>query len=273
MNKQSLLSSIALVAAAQALSVSAFKEGDAPPFDLAKALADPKAKQALTDWAENEFAKGLKAKNEELLQKLLKYKVGGTDEKPEYLDVEKATQALAVVSKLDPSGKMDVNQAIATAVAEATGSKDRDIQNLTTKLADATKATEGEIQRRHKMMVDGAVRDALGETRCKQGKQHLHQMYLSQFVTVEVDKATKEERVVVLDDKKAPKYGASGLMKVSEFVKEYSSKDGVAEDWEAEDTSGGGTGARSSYTPPGGGKTRQIDPNLPATERLRQARQ
>lgn len=275
MNKMQLFTAGSLLLATSALSSvrspnassHRFRDGD-PAFDLQKALADPKTKAILDEWAEREFAAGLKTKNKQLLDKLLKYKVGGTDEAPEYLDPTSANNALAAIRKIDPQGKGNIDELIQEAVTAALVTKDRELEGVV-KDRDGLKTTvEKERARRHKLMVDHELSTALSESGVKPGKAKLHHMYLAQFLQIEADK-DGNERIVVMGEDKKQRYGAGGLMSVKDYVKEYSGGEGVAEDWQADQTGGSGAQRITGRT----GKTVTIDPKLSPQARMNLARE
>lgn len=209
-------------------------EDPMPNFDLSLALKSKKAKSALTEWAEREVASGLKTKNSELIDKMKKYRIGGTDDKPEYIDPEKARLALERMAK-EPE---NLQEEVSRAVEDANRRSQQTIDELTKKSTDFETAAQKERGLRHEMMRDYELKNELIDSGIKLGKMHLHQRYLREYVVVEEENG--KEVVSIIDDEGNVRYGASGRMTLKEFVKEYSSNKDVAEDWNPDTNSGSG---------------------------------
>lgn len=231
-------------------------------FDLQKALSDPKGKETLMTWAEREVAAGLKGKNQELLEKLTGYKIKLEDGSEEYIDPEKAKQAITF---MDTEGK-DINEKVEKAVSEAHRKAEAQLESVNSKLSDTEKALQQSEAKRVGTIVNYELKSALLEAGIKPGKLPMHQMYLQSMVAVETDDKGRE-MVVIKDEKGDLRYGKDGPMKLREFIDEYRDSDDIADDFVA-NNSGGSGGVKGD--PVRGG--RGIDQNLTPQERLRQFR-
>lgn len=239
------------------------EEGDYD-FDLDKALASPKAKPKLEQWAERTVAQGLKTKNGELLGKLTHYKVSGEGDEAVYLDPVKAREAITFV---ETEGK-DLPAKITAAVQDATSRYEVQLQQATGKLAEKDAAITGERSLRHQQKVGYELRDELRDAGIKAGKLPLHERHLRDFVTVEVDEKTGKESLLIVDEAGEPRYGKNGLMTLKEFITEYRDLDDIGDDFEPDVSGGSGQGPGDRLRLPG----QKIDQSLPPAERLRQFR-
>lgn len=237
---------------------------DDKAFDLNAALADPKAKAAIEQWAERNVASGLKAKNDEVLGKLNKYKVKGADGTETYLDPE---DAIAAITFRDTEGK-DINEKITNAVQSATTKHQSQINAMEGQLNESKTALQAETAARHAQKVGYELRDALRESGIKSGKLPLHEMYLSQFIKVETND-NGVEKITIYDEDGAVRYGKKGEMTLSEFVDEYRDRDDISDDWHANREGGSGHEPGGVLKKRGG----EISMDLAPTERLRQHRQ
>jgi len=239
--------------------------GDPVPFDLNAALKDPESKKKLQDWAERELVSGVKAKNEELLGKLTRYKVKDADTGEEtYIDPEVATQAIEF---MNTEGK-DINSKIEKAVSEANKRAENQVNSLQGQLDKANATAELERKARIDKTLGYELKSALLESGIKQGKLPMHQMYLMTQVSVDVDENGHESIIIKGDDGNL-RYGKDGPMTLKEFIEEYRDKDDISDDWEADVMGGSGQ-------PQGDGIRRtgpKIDQDLSPQERLRQYRQ
>lgn len=251
-------------------SLSAYSPDDPPndppvyEFDLAKALADPKAKAIMVEWAERDIAQPLKQKNNELLEKYTKYKVKNEDGTEAYLD---PVEALTALRQVKAGQAPEIQQQIQQAVDAANARSQQQIEALTQQLNDATKGVTTERDKRYDTMMKNALKTELLSSGIKSGKMHLHEKYLLDYVAVVEDGG--EEKIVIMDekDKSKPKYGANGLMKLSEFINEYKLRSGVSEDWNP--ANGGRQGSGTGLPGKPGQQKVSIDGDLPATERLK----
>jgi len=239
-------------------------EEDDYDFDLDKALASPKAKPKLEQWAERTIASGLKTKNGELLGKLTAYKVSGEGDEAVYLDPVKAREAMTFV---ETEGK-DLPAKITAAVQDATGRLEVQLTQATSKLAEKDKAISDERTLRHQQKVGYELRDELRDAGIKAGKLKLHERHLRDFITIEVDEKTGAESLLIVDDHGQPRYGKNGLMTLTEFINEYRDQDDISDDFDADVSGGSGQGPGDRLRLPGG----KIDQSLPPQERLRQFR-
>lgn len=233
-----------------------------PEFDLAKLLANPKAKAALVDWAEREIVKPVKDKNSELLDKLTKYKTkvekdGKTEEV--YLDPEEAKEAIA---RAKANGDMDLATEIQRALAAQQERHQAEIDGIKGRAKDFESKFSEERDARHKLMIGNTLRNALVDSQIKTTKMHLHEKYLKDFIRI--DNSEGSERIVVVDDAGKIRYGVMGLMTVAEYITEYKEKDGIAEDWHPTVKTGTGTAPSGSRI---GNVT--IPDNMSPSERLK----
>lgn len=231
-------------------------------IDLDKALASPKAKQKLETWAERTIAAGLKQKNGEILGQLTRYKLPTDDGTEAYIDPE---EAKAAITFQKTEGK-NTGEKIQNAVQDATHRLEGQLSAAAQKAEQAEGKIGEERGLRHSQKIGYELRDSLRESGIKSGKLPLHERYLREFMSVDVDDKGNES-ILIVDDKGQPRYGKDGLMTLKEFVEEYRDREDISDDWHAEKEGGSG------HTP--GGRPRgapAIDPNLSPTERLRQHR-
>lgn len=235
------------------------------PINLQEILGNEEDKKVLLDWAEREVVAPVKAKNSELLDKLVKYKLKTEDGKETYIDPNEAVEAIKKVKEAPPSeDRKKWEDEMARALQAQQERLEAQLKALSLEKESAVKEVSSERQSRYNLMATNTLRSALVDSGVKTTKMHLHEQYLRGYVTVEMENG--QERVVVKDENGKIRYGSSGLMSVSEFVNEYREKDGVAEDWNATTKQGAGTG------PSGGGGRMVVDQNLPPSERLKQFR-
>lgn len=235
-------------------------------FNLSRALAHDQTHKTITDWAERELVAPLKKKHDKALGRLIQYKMKNDETgEDEYIDPKEALAAIKQVrSGKAPEVRDEVNRAI-----EATSAKyEADISEVKNE-RDALRAKlDAEVGIRHGQMVDYALGGHLIDSGIKPGKRHLHELYLKKFLSVQENETGREE-VVVVDDNGKTRYGSSGLMSIEEFINEYRSRDGVAEDWNPNIVGGSGTGPNMGSR----SKGRVIDQTLSPTERLKIMRQ
>jgi len=239
------------------------KGGDGPDyeFDLSQALADSNSRKTITSWAEREVAKPLKSKLDKALGKLVRYKIENKETgEEEYIDPDEAKAAIEQIR----SGKTpDVQDEVNRAVKAASDRYDAIVESVRNENDSLKGQFAGEVGRRHRMMVEYALSGALIDSGIKAGKRHLHELYLTKYLSVS-EEDNEKEVVVVVDDDGKPRYGSKGLMSIPEFINEYKNRDGVAEDWNP--SIGGGSGTGPSV---GGRRGAAIDQSLSPTERMR----
>lgn len=228
-------------------------------FDLAKLLENDKAKAAITAWAERELVTPVKNKRDEVLGKLVKYKIKKDDGSEEYLD---PAAALDAINKIKDGITPEAKKEIEKAVEEANRRSSAEIDNLKAQLSEKDKALALERQDRHNTKIDGVLEKHLIDSGVKPGKRHLHEKYLRDFIAVAEEEG--KESIVILDKTGKPRYGSKGLMSVAEFIGEYKNREGVAEDWNPTVKGGSGTAPGSS-----GRGNLGINQDLPAAERLK----
>ncbi len=240
-------------------------EAEAKTFDLSKALKNPKIADILKGWAEREVVTPVKSKNQELLEKLVRYKVKGEDGKEYYLDPEEARTAIEKVKSGTP---VEVQKEVDRAVEAANIRNKVIIDGLTQKANSLEENFARERGRRLDTIVSNELNRALVHSGIKPGKMHLHEMYLRNYLKVAEENG--KEVIVVMDESDAdkPRYGSKGLMTVQEFIHEYRNRDGVAEDWQPTVRGGSGTAPTAAM----GGRGISINQDLPPAERLKIAR-
>lgn len=240
--------------------------GSDSAFDLAKALADPATKTVLTEWAEREVAAPLKSKNTELLDKLTKYKIKDPKDpnKEIYIDPQEAINAIEQVrTNRAPNIEEEVRKA--TEVVE--GKYKNQVDTLENRLREKDQEVSSERTLRHNLLIAQDLRTSLLASNIKEGKIHLHERYLREFVRVQTDNG--KERIVVVDESGNPRYGSQGLMTLTEFITEYREKNkDVQEDWKSTAKSGSGTQAGGG----GSGRGVVVNQDLHPTERMKVAR-
>ena len=240
-------------------------EAEAKTFDLSKALKNPKIAEVIKGWAEREVVAPIKGKNNELLEKLTRYKYKDGDGKEHYLDPDEAKVAIEKVKSGTP---VEVQKEVDRAVEAANSRNKVIIDNLNSQRTNLEEQLNKERSRRLATIIDNELSRALATSGIKPGKMHLHEMYLRNYLRVAEENG--KEVLVVLDeaDREKPRYGSKGLMTVQEFILEYRNRDGVAEDWMP--TVRGGSGTQPGM---GGGRTGvSINQDLPPAERLKIAR-
>lgn len=224
--------------------------GPAPaPFNLNEVLANEGHRAVITEYAEREVAAPLKRKNQELLDKLTKYKTKNDKGEEVYIDPDEAVGALKKVKEGIGTAAEEVARARQEGITQ--GQVRLDAANARVTQLEGQLATEKTTRRGE--TVKNEVANVLNRSGVKPGKAHLHEAYLRG--QVKVDDTDGTERTVVLDEAGKPRYGAKGLMTVTEFIEEYKKKEGVAEDWAptVHGGSGGAPGAPGGAARPGGG--------------------
>jgi len=240
-------------------------EAEAKSFDLSKTLRNPKIADILKTWAEREVVAPVKSKNQELLEKLVRYKFKGEDGKEYYLDPEEARLAIDKVKSGTP---VEVQKEVDRAVEAANTRNKVIIDGLSQKSNTLEEQLARERSRRLDTIVINELNRALINSGIKAGKMHLHEMYLRNYLKVAEENG--KEVIVVMDESDAdkPRYGSKGLMTVQEFILEYRNRDGVAEDWQPTVRGGSGTAPTATM----GGRGISINQDLPPAERLKIAR-
>lgn len=203
-------------------------------FDLAKALSNPKSKAVLEEWAEREIARGLKSKNQDLLDTLNQFKI--KDEKGNEVKITPKDAVEAILKVRSGKGGDEELQRALDAQKER---HDAEVAAIRKVADDQTKRADQEQISRHNYMIGKDLQAGLLDSGIKVGKMHLHEQYLKSFLIV--DNENGKERIVVKDEMGKIRYGSSGIMTLREFIEEYKGKDGVAEDWNSNNRSGSGS--------------------------------
>lgn len=238
-----------------------------PDFDLAKVLANPKAKAAIDAYAEREIVAPIKAKNSELLDKMSKYKIKVMKDGKEVESYLDPSEAVAAIERVKSGQAPEVKEEVERALAGLQKTHDAEKAELTKAVQEKDRLVITERDARYNLMLANALRTALTESKIKVEKMHLHEMYLRGFLRIAAEGGT--EQIQIIDEAGKVRYGSTGLMSLAEMVNEYRDRKGVAEDWQPTMRGGSGTGAGA-----GGGNRAgmAIDMTLSPAERMKQFR-